>query len=53
MWIFALFLESLEAVLPDALGLLRRAREEGGVTIIRSDILRNEVADVEFDFPHA
>ena len=24
MWVFALFLESLEAVLPDALGLLRR-----------------------------
>jgi len=53
MWVFALFLKSLEAVLPDALGLLRRAGEEGGVTIIRGDILRNEVADVEFDFPHA
>jgi hypothetical protein len=53
MWIFTLFLESLEAVLPDALGLLRRTGEEGGVTIIRGDILRNEVADVEFDFPHA
>jgi len=53
MWVFALFLESLEAVLPDALGLLRRTGEEGGVTIIRGDILRNEVADVEFDFPHA
>ena len=53
MWVFALFLESLEAMLPDALGLLRRTGEEGGVTIIRGDILRNEVADVEFDFPHA